>query len=197
MNKFSQKLFNFNSYRVYVIIFYFSAFMMLYITSFGIYWSWVDYKNTGKITVGEIIVKNDLFFKGTGKLVTYLAIFSVLSWFCVIKIGYNRVQNTPKIVKEVLSVVAITLVVTSAYEFTYNFIIWDSLITVNVLHNSLNFDEINTTYPNPETPWNLVFATKMTLAALIISCHSFYVVHKSSKKSSTVVIKNSEKTKSN
>ena len=63
------------------------------------YWSLVDYKNTGTISVGEIIVKNDLFFDGSGKLVTYLAVFSVLSWFCVTKIGSKRVENTPKIIK--------------------------------------------------------------------------------------------------
>ncbi len=163
--------------------------MMLYITSFGMYWSWIDYNKTGKVSIGEIIVKNDLFFKGSGKLVTYLAIFAVLSWFCVTKIGFKRVHNTPKIVKETLSVISITLIVISAYEFTYNFIIWDSLITINTLHNSFNFDKIDIKYPNPETPWNLVFATKMTLAALIISCHSFYVIHTSLKKSSIVISK--------
>ncbi len=170
-----------NSYHVYIVIFYLSAFMMLYITSFGMYWSWVDYQNTGTINVGEIIVKNDLFFDGSGKLVTYLAIFSVLSWFCVTKIGSQRVENTPKIVKDILSTICVILIVVSAYEFVYNFTVWGSLITIDVLDKTINLDELNIKYPNPETPWNLVFSTKMTLAALIISCHSFYVIHKSYK----------------
>ena len=170
-----------NSYHIYIIIFYFSAFMMLYITSFGMYWSWVDYKNTGTISVGEIIVKNDLFFDGSGKLVTYLAVFSVLSWFCVTKIGSKRVERTPKIVKDIFGTIALILIVVSAYEFVYNFTVWGSLITYNVLYKETNPDEISITYPNPQTPWNLDFATKMTLAAFIISCHSFYVIHKSYK----------------
>ncbi|HEX5905301.1 MAG TPA: hypothetical protein VFY50_04575, partial [Candidatus Nitrosocosmicus sp.] len=65
-----------DSYHIYVIVFYFSAFMMLYITTYGMYWSWVEYNTTGSINIGEIIVKNDLFFEGSGKLVSYLAIFS-------------------------------------------------------------------------------------------------------------------------
>ena len=76
-----------NSYHIYIIIFYFSDF---HDVIYNIIWNvlrWVDYKNTGTISVGEIIVKNDLFFDGSGKLVTYLAVFSVLSWFCITKIG--------------------------------------------------------------------------------------------------------------
>lgn len=183
MNKINQRLFHtMDSHCIYIIIFYFSAFMMLYITSFGMYWSWVEYNNTGEITIGEIIVKNDLLFDGFGKLVSYLAVFSVLSWFCVTKIGFKKVQNIPKIARNVLAVISLLLIVVSAYEFMYNFTVWGSFITVNTINNSLNYDEININYPNPETPWNLVFATKMTLAALIISCHSFYVIHRSGKK---------------
>ena len=180
---------NIDSHIIYIIIFYFSAFMMLYITTFGMYWSWVEYNKTGLINIGEIIVKNDLLFNGSGKLVSYLAIFSVITWFCVTKIGYTRVQNTPKIIREILSVLSIVLIVVAGYEFTYNFIVWGSLITINTINNSLNFDEINISYPNPETPWNLVFATKMTLAALIISLHAFYVIHRSGKKSSFIHVK--------
>ncbi|MBA3749802.1 MAG: hypothetical protein H0X03_02715 [Nitrosopumilus sp.] len=139
----------------------------------------MDYKNAGTINIGEIIVKNDLIFDGSGKLVTYLAIFSVLSWFCVTKIGSQRVENTPKIIKDILGILSLILIVVSAYEFVYNFTVWGSLITINVLDKTLNPDVLHINYPNPETPWNLVFATKMTLAALIISCHSFYVIHKS------------------
>ncbi len=60
---------------------------------FGMYWSWVEYDKTGALNIGEIIVKNDLIFDGSGKLVTYLAIFSVITWFCVTKIGYSRVTE--------------------------------------------------------------------------------------------------------
>ena len=46
----------------------------------------------------------------------------------------------------------------------------------------LEFDEKNVPYPNPETPWNLVFATKMSLAAFLISAHGFYTMSKPDKR---------------
>jgi hypothetical protein len=44
----------------------------------------------------------------------------------------------------------------------------------------LNLDNISISYPNPDTPWNLVFATKMTLAGFLISAHAFYIITRSS-----------------
>jgi hypothetical protein len=40
-------------------------------------------------------------------------------------------------------------------------------------------DGISVPYPNPKTPWNLVFATKMTLSAFLISAHGFYIISRS------------------
>jgi hypothetical protein len=42
----------------------------------------------------------------------------------------------------------------------------------------IRLDKINVPYPNPNTPWNLVFATKMSLAAFLISAHGFYTISK-------------------
>jgi hypothetical protein len=42
-------------------------------------------------------------------------------------------------------------------------------------------DAINVPYPNPTTPWNLVFATKMSLAAFLISTHGFYIMVRKKK----------------
>jgi len=34
---------------------------------------------------------------------------------------------------------------------------------------------LSVAYPDPERPWNLVFATKIFLASFIISAHAFYL----------------------
>jgi hypothetical protein len=74
--------------------------------------------------------------------------------------------------------------VVALYEFVYNFIVWNSLITADAIRGAvMRFDDLNVEYPNPETPWNLVFATKMTLAAFLISAHCFYTISKPEKKS--------------
>jgi hypothetical protein len=40
---------------------------------------------------------------------------------------------------------------------------------------------LNIPYPNPKTPWSLVFATKMFLAAFVISAHAVYLISKSER----------------
>ncbi|MFZ0697014.1 MAG: hypothetical protein WAM88_07740, partial [Nitrososphaeraceae archaeon] len=59
--------------------------------------------------------------------------------------------------------------------------LWNSFLTDEVLRGVFRSDSISVPYPNPETPWNLVFATKMTLAAFLISAHAFYIISKSMK----------------
>jgi hypothetical protein len=50
-----------------------------------------------------------------------------------------------------------------------------------------DIDVLNIPYPNPDTPWNLVFATKMFLAAFVISAHAFYVLSRPDNKLSEQV----------
>jgi hypothetical protein len=38
-----------------------------------------------------------------------------------------------------------------------------------------DIDKLSVAYPDPERPWNLVFATKIFLASFIISTHAFYL----------------------
>jgi hypothetical protein len=62
------------------------------------------------------------------------------------------------------------------YEFTYNLFLWNSFATVNLVKGVYKLDSISIPYPNPETPWNLIFATQMTLSAFLISAHGFYII---------------------
>ncbi|MGI0013641.1 MAG: hypothetical protein ACREBU_09400, partial [Nitrososphaera sp.] len=77
----------------------------------------------------------------------------------------------------VLAIAAVSL-----YEFAYNFMVWNSLITADAIRGVIDIDDKNVAYPNPKTPWNLVFATKMSLAAFLISGHGFYTMSKPEKK---------------
>ena len=38
-----------------------------------------------------------------------------------------------------------------------------------------DIDRLSVAYPDPDRPWNLVFATKIFLAGFIISTHAFYL----------------------
>lgn len=105
-------------------------------------------------------------------------IVSVVAWYCVTKLGTDKVKNIPKSVRSILQLIVLAILIISIYEFFYNFIIWNALITADLINGELRLDDLFMPYPNPDTPWNLVFATKMSLAALIISAHGFYIISK-------------------
>ena len=166
---------------VYLIVFYISAIFMATITFYALYQSIVEYAETGKIVIGEILVKTEFPFKGLSKLITYLMIVSVIAWYCVTKLGADKVKEVSPALRSILQIIVLAIVVVSLYEFVYNFVVWSSMITLNALGGSINLDSINIPYPNPQTPWNLVFATKMSLAAFLISAHGFYIISKKGK----------------
>jgi hypothetical protein len=101
-----------------------------------------------------------------------------VGWYCVVKLGGDKVSTIPKWAKSILQLIVLAIAVVSLYEFVYNFMVWNSLITADVIQGIFRFDDINVEYPKPETPWNLVFATKMSLAAFLISAHGFYTMAK-------------------
>jgi len=168
----------FLSRRFYLVIFYLCAFFMATITFYSLYVSLDEYLNTGKVVIGEVLVNTEFPVKGLAKLVTYLMIVSVVAWYCVTKLGTDKVKNIPKSVRSILQLIVLAILIISIYEFFYNFIIWNALITADLINGELRLDDLFMPYPNPDTPWNLVFGTKMSLAALIISAHGFYIISK-------------------
>jgi hypothetical protein len=168
--------------KIFLGVFYFCALVMASITFYAIYVSLEEYQKTGRVVIGEVLVETEFPAKGLAKLVTYLMIVSVVGWYCVVRLGGNKVSNIPKWLKSILQLIVLVIAVVSLYEFVYNFVVWNSLMTADVLRGVLRFDDLNVEYPNPETPWNLVFATKMSLAAFLISAHGFYTMSKPEKK---------------
>jgi hypothetical protein len=168
--------------RIYLGVFYFCAFVMAAITFYAIYVSLNEYLQTGKVIVGEVLVETEFPVQGLAKLVTYLMIVSVAGWYCVVKLGGDKVKSVPKWLKSILQLVVLAIAIVALYEFVYNFIVWNSLITADAIKGVMNFDGVNVPYPNPKTPWNLVFATKMSLAAFLISAHGFYTMTRPERK---------------
>ena len=164
--------------RIFLGVFYFCAFVMAAITFYAIYVSLNEYLQTGRVVIGEVLVDTEFPFKGLAKLVTYLMIVSVLGWYCVVRLGGNKVTAIPKWLKAILQLIVLAIAIVSLYEFVYNFIVWSSLITADAIKGIIDIDGVKISYPNPQTPWNLVFATKMSLAALLISAHGFYTMSK-------------------
>ena len=164
-----------------IIIFYCSVLIMLIITFYSGYKSAINFTTTGKIIIGDILVETEFPFKGTMKLVTFLMIFSLISWFTAIKIYEETIRNLPVRIKTFIQIISIIAATITVYELVYNFTIWNSLITSNLFNNVFDPNNAKIHYPIPEIPWNLYFATQMLLAALIITFHSYYVMTMSKK----------------
>jgi hypothetical protein len=168
--------------KIFLIIFYCCAIVMAAITFYALYVSVGEYVKTGRVVIGEVLVNTEFPARGFAKLVTYLMIVSVIGWYCVTRLGGEKVKDIPKSVKSILQLIVLVIAVIALYEFIYNFIIWSSLITADAMKGIIRLDDINLPYPNPKTPWNLVFATKMSLAAFLIAAHGFYTMSKPSKR---------------
>ena len=164
-----------------IIIFYCSVLIMLIITFYSGYKSAINFTTTGKIIIGDILVETEFPFKGTMKLVTFLMIFSLISWFTAIKIYEETIRNLTLRIKTFIQIISIIAATITIYELVYNFTIWNSLITSNLLNNVFDPNNAKINYPIPEIPWNLYFTTQMLLAALIITFHSYYVMTMSKK----------------
>lgn len=167
--------------RIYLGVFYFCAFVMAAITLYSLYVTLNEYMQTGRVVIGEVLVETEFPLPGLAKLVTYLMIVSVVGWYCVVKLGGDAVSDIPRWLKSVLQLIVLVIAIVALYEFVYNFIVWNSLITADAIQGVIAFDEVIVEYPSPETPWNLVFATKMSLAAFLISAHGFYTMSKPKK----------------
>ena len=163
---------------IFLIVFYFCATTMSIITFYSLYVSIDEYLRTGKVVIGEVLVNTEFPFPGLAKLVTYLMIVTVVGWYCVTRLGGDKVKNIPESIKSILQLIVLAIMVISLYEFIYNFVIWNSFITVDAINGIIRLDDIHVPYPNPNTPWNPVFATKMSLSALLISAHGFYLISK-------------------
>lgn len=168
--------------RIFLGVFYFCSAMMAAITFYALAVSFDEYQKTGKVVIGEVLVNTEWPLPGVAKLVTYLMIVSVVAWYCVVRLGGEKVESIPKWAKAVLQLIVLCIAIVSLYEFVYNFIVWNSLITADAIQGVFRFDDLNVEYPKPETPWNLVFATKMSLAAFLISAHGFYTMSKPGKR---------------
>jgi hypothetical protein len=167
---------------IFLVIFYCCAIIMAAITVYALYVSIGEYIKTGRVVIGEVLVNTEFPAQGLAKLVTYLMIVSVIGWYCVTRLGGDKVKDIPKSIKSILQLVVLAIAVIALYEFIYNFIIWSSLITADAMKGIIRLDDINLPYPNPKTPWNLVFATKMSLSAFLIAAHGFYTMSKPSKR---------------
>lgn len=113
------------------------------------------------------------------KPITYFSLLLMTGWVTGLEAIKDRVRAWPSSLRRVVVILALVLAFLTGYEVIYNFSIWSALM-IGSASGSLpipaNPDQISVAYPNPETPWNLVFATKFFYTILFIAAYtSIYI----------------------
>jgi hypothetical protein len=171
-------------YRVFLYVFYVCGFIMVSTLIFGIYITVIEWIENGKYVMGEAIQNTFIPFKNFARVSTWIFFSTIIGWYCVSRIGWRRTAGN-KIIgwkMALLQLMLLGFVIITLYEVLYNFTVLSAKIAASMIKdNSINIDMLSIAYPDPNRPWNLVFATKVFLAAFIISSHAFYLSTKSRK----------------
>jgi len=150
----------------------------------------------GSNVVGEILVTLevppiDVFPLFYSKPITWLSAAILALYFSSLELGKDRIIKWQKNRINILKFFVFFIGAMAAYEVLFNFTLWSGLIARDAILGELEVDIIKNTFPNPETPWNIVFATKLFTVLTIISIYSFYYLERIQSKISEISLNHS------
>ncbi|MFN3654464.1 MAG: hypothetical protein ACK4TO_03950 [Candidatus Nitrosotenuis sp.] len=167
---------NERGYKIFLYIFYVCAFMMTSITMYAVYAMIEEWNKKGTYVMGEVLVKTEVPFPHFAKLITWLFFSIIIGWYCVSRIGWKKTTNLYSWKMSLLQLMLLGFCIITLYEVLYNFTILSAQISAGIVDSKVpDIDSLTIAYPDPNRPWNLVFATKIFLAAFLISAHAFYL----------------------
>ena len=173
-----------SGYKVYLYIFYVCGFIMVSTLIFGVYVTTMEWMEDGTYVMGEKIHNTAIPFENFARVSTWIFFSTIIGWYCVSRIGWRRTAGD-KIVGVKMALLQLMLLgfaIIAFYEVLYNFTVLNAQIAAGVVDGMVpDIDKLSVAYPDPDRPWNLVFATKVFLAAFIISAHAFYLSTKPRK----------------
>jgi len=165
-------------YKVYLYIFYICGFIMASSLVFGVYVTMIEWMENGTYVMGEAIHNTTIPFENFARVTTWIFFSTIIGWYCVTRIGWRRTAGS-KIVGTKMALLQLMLLgfsIISLYEVLYNFTVLNAQITAGIIDGVVpDIDRLSIAYPDPDRPWNLIFATKIFLAGFIISTHAFYL----------------------
>jgi len=165
-------------YKVYLYIFYICGFIMASSLVFGVYVTMIEWMENGTYVMGEAIHNTTIPFENFARVTTWIFFSTIIGWYCVTRIGWRRTAGN-KIVGTKMALLQLMLLgfsIIALYEVLYNFTVLNAQITAGIIEGQVpDIDRLSIAYPDPDRPWNLIFATKIFLAGFIISTHAFYL----------------------
>lgn len=171
-------------YRVFLYIFYLCGFIMSGIVIYGTYAMLTEWLEDGTYVMGEVLVTTHVPVDNFAKLATWLFFASIIGWYCCSRIGWKRTtaKQLGGIRMSLLQLMLLGFTIICGYEVLWNFTVLNAEIAAGISNGVLpDIDTLTVAYPDPDRPWNLVFATKIFLMGTIISGHAFYLSTKPRK----------------
>ena len=165
-------------YKVFLYIFYLCAFIMLSILVYGTYAMTVEWQRDGTYVMGEVLVTTHIPFDNFAKLTTWLFFASIIGWYCVSRIGWKKTtsEKLGGVRMSLLQLMLLGFTIICGYEVLWSFTVLNAQIAAGVVDGMVpDIDTLMVAYPDPDRPWNLIFATKIFLMGTIISGHAFYL----------------------
>ena len=170
-------------YKIFLYVFYACAVIMLSIFIYGVSTMIDEWSETGTYVMGESLVKTEFPFPQFAKLTTWLFFSVIIGWYCVTRIGWKKTTRLHGIRMSLLQLMLLGFTIICLYELLYNLTVLNALIAAGIVDGQVpDIDSLTIAYPDPDRPWNLIFATKMFLASFIISAHAFYLSTRPRKK---------------
>ena len=171
-------------YKVFLYIFYVCAFVMAASFVYGVYVTMEEWIENGTYVMGEAIHNTVIPFENFARVSTWIFFSTIIGWYCVSRIGWKRTAGD-KIIgwkMALLQLMLLGFAIITLYEVLYNFTVLNAKIAAGVIEGQVpDIDRLAVAYPDPDRPWNLVFATKVFLSCFIISAHAFYLSTKPRK----------------
>ena len=170
-------------------MFYAAATMMTSIMIYGVYMMMQEWQATGYYVMGEVLVNTHIPFDNFASLTTWLSFACVISWYCVSRIGWKRTVGLQSYRMALLQLMLLGFAVICLYEVLWSFTVLNAEITAQMISDGTvpDIDKLAVHYPDPDRPWNLIFATKIWLVGFIISAHAFYLSKKPRKSQDELV----------
>ncbi len=172
-----------NSRRLYKILALFSLIITVVTVSYGVIMSVFN----GVEIVGQTFVDVEfppihvfpIFYM---KPITWLNFAIIVLTYSTLELYKERIAALSEFKIKVIKTLSFLMAALSVYEVLFNFTLWSGLIAADAILGKLNPDVIINPFPNPKIPWNIVFTTKLYLAATILSTYIFYFVSKFERK---------------
>ena len=108
------------------------------------------------------------------KPITWLNLAITLMAYSFLELTKNKIRKFSNFKIQFLKMVSFLAASLAIYEVFFNFTLWSGLIASDSILGQLNPDVIINPFPNPELPWNIVFATKLYLSTTIVSLYLFF-----------------------